>query len=145
MAIGLWQDIEFNEVMRLLGYVVMISMLICFGLYFLFYFVVSKERSYLWISITLLVGLYPFITWILSSTFGVRFNYLYGAIGLSIMSIVLIKFFQNLLSFKQIFPKTYNIYKTMNITIHHVKAHTQNDDEHSYGNRMADKLATSAL
>ena len=33
----------------------------------------------------------------------------------------------------------------MNITIHHVKAHTQNDDEHSYGNRMADKLATSAL
>ena len=111
MAIGLWKDIEFNEVMRLLGYVVMISMLICFGLYFLFYFVVSKERSYLWISITLLVGLYPFITWILSSTFGIRFNYIYGAIGLSIMSIVLIKFFQNLLSFKQIFPKIYNIYE----------------------------------
>ena len=111
MAIGLWQDIEFNEVMRLLGYVVMISMLICFGLYFLFYFIVSKERSYLWISVTLLVGLYPFITWILSSTFGVRFNYIYGAIGLSIMSIVLIKFFQNLLSFKQIFPKTYNTYE----------------------------------
>ncbi|MDG2196610.1 MAG: SpoIIE family protein phosphatase [SAR324 cluster bacterium] len=110
MAIGLWQDIEFNEVMRLLGYVVMISMLICFSLYFLFYFLVSKERSYLWISITLLVGLYPFITWILSSTFGVRLNYIYGAIGLSVMSIVLIKFFQNLLSFKQIFPKTYNVY-----------------------------------
>jgi len=111
MAIGLWQDIEFNEIMRLLGYVVMISMLICFGLYFLFYFVVSKERSYLWISITLLVGLYPFVTWMCSSTFGVRFNYIYGAIGLSVMSIVLIKFFQNLLSFEQIFPKTYRGYK----------------------------------
>ena len=110
MAIGLWQDIEFNEIMRLLGYVVMISMLICFGLYFLFYFVVSNERSYLWISITLLVGLYPFITWMLSSTFGIRFNYIYGAIGLSVMSIVLIKFFQNLLSFKQIFPRTYYVY-----------------------------------
>jgi len=47
MAIGLWQDIEFNEIMRLSGYVVMISMLICFCLYFLFYFVVSNERSYL--------------------------------------------------------------------------------------------------
>lgn len=41
--------------------------------------------------------------------------------------------------------KTYSIYKTMDVTIHHVKAHTQNDDEHSYGNRMADKLATSVL
>lgn len=40
---------------------------------------------------------------------------------------------------------TYDIYKTMNVIIHHVKAHTQNDDEHSYGNRMADKLATSVL
>ena len=46
MAIGLWQDIEFNEIMRLLRYVVMISTLICFGLYF-FHFVVSNERSYL--------------------------------------------------------------------------------------------------
>ena len=101
MAIGLWQDIEFNEIMRLLGYVVMISMLICFGLYFLFYFVVSNERSYLWISITLLVGLYPFITWMLSSTFGIRFNYIYGAIGLSIMSIILIKFFPEFVNILQ--------------------------------------------
>lgn len=45
MASGLWQDIKFNKIMRLLGYVVMISMLICFGLYFLFYFVVSKEKN----------------------------------------------------------------------------------------------------
>jgi len=33
----------------------------------------------------------------------------------------------------------------MNVTIHHVKAHTKNEDEHSYGNRIADHLATSAL
>jgi ribonuclease HI len=40
---------------------------------------------------------------------------------------------------------TYDLYKTMNVTIHHVKAHTKNEDEHSYGNRMADHLATSVL
>ena len=40
---------------------------------------------------------------------------------------------------------TYDLYQTMNVTIHHVKAHTKNEDEHSYGNRMADHLATSVL
>ena len=40
---------------------------------------------------------------------------------------------------------TYDLYKTMDVTIHHVKAHTDKEDEHSYGNRMADHLATSVL
>jgi len=40
---------------------------------------------------------------------------------------------------------TYDIYKTMNVNIQHIKAHTRKNDEHSYGNRMADQLATSAF
>ena len=40
---------------------------------------------------------------------------------------------------------TYDLYQTMDVTIHHVKAHTDKEDEHSYGNRMADQLATNAL
>jgi len=44
-----------------------------------------------------------------------------------------------------IIKSTYDIYKTMDVTIHHVKAHTKNEDEHSYGNRMADQLATGAF
>lgn len=38
--------------------------------------------------------------------------------------------------------KTYNLYKSFdNIKIIHIKAHTKNNDEHSYGNRKADRLA----
>ena len=44
-----------------------------------------------------------------------------------------------------IIKTTYDIYKTMNVTIYHVKAHTKKEDEHSYGNRMADQLATCAF
>ena len=42
--------------------------------------------------------------------------------------------------------ETYNIYKTFNnIEINYVKAHSNKNDEHSYGNRIADQLATNAL
>lgn len=55
----------------------------------------------------------------------------------------------NLLNNKKnldIIKKTYDLYKRINnIQIHYIKAHTNNNDEHSYGNRMADKLARDAI
>ena len=53
----------------------------------------------------------------------------------------LLKGKKNLLLIKEI----YDIYKTLNIQISHVKAHTNKQDEHSCGNRIADQLATNAL
>ena len=45
-----------------------------------------------------------------------------------------------------IIKKTYELYTEINnITIYYVKAHTKKNDEHSYGNRMADKLARNAI
>jgi len=45
-----------------------------------------------------------------------------------------------------IIQKTYEIYKEFdNLKIIHVRAHTNNKDEHSYGNSMADNLARNAL
>jgi ribonuclease HI len=46
----------------------------------------------------------------------------------------------------EIIKQTYDLYKSIdNIEIHKVKGHTTNIDEHSYGNRIADKLARGAL
>ena len=46
----------------------------------------------------------------------------------------------------EIIKQTYDLYKSIdNIEIHKVKGHTTNNDEHSYGNRIADKLARGAL
>ncbi len=39
----------------------------------------------------------------------------------------------------------YDIYKTLDIQIFHIKAHTKKQDEHSCGNRVADQLATNSL
>ena len=45
-----------------------------------------------------------------------------------------------------IIKKTYDIYKTFrNINIIHVQSHTNKKDEHSCGNRIADRLARDAL
>lgn len=45
----------------------------------------------------------------------------------------------------KLIEKTYKLYKSFDdINIYYVKAHTKKVDEHSYGNRIADKLARSA-
>ena len=45
-----------------------------------------------------------------------------------------------------IIKETYDIYKTFNnIEIIYVRAHSNKNDEHSYGNRIADQLARDAL
>ena len=45
-----------------------------------------------------------------------------------------------------IIKKTYDIYKSFrNINIIHVRSHTNKKDEHSCGNRIADRLARDAL
>ena len=41
--------------------------------------------------------------------------------------------------------ETFKLYDRNPIFIHHIKAHTGNNDEHSIGNSIADKLATDAL
>ena len=47
---------------------------------------------------------------------------------------------------KDIIKETYDIYKTFNnIEIIYVRAHSNKNDEHSYGNRIADQLARDAL
>lgn len=46
----------------------------------------------------------------------------------------------------EIIKKTYDIFKSFNnVSIIKVKGHSKNTDEHSYGNYIADKLATGAL
>ena len=37
--------------------------------------------------------------------------------------------------------ETYNIYKTINVELFLIKAHTNKQDDHSIGNRIADQLA----
>lgn len=48
---------------------------------------------------------------------------------------------------KDLVEKAYTLYQTYKnyIKIHHVKAHTANEDEHSIGNREADRLANLAV
>lgn len=46
----------------------------------------------------------------------------------------------------EIIEKTYNLYKTFkDIKIIHVPSHTKNNDEHSYGNHIADQLARNSI
>lgn len=45
----------------------------------------------------------------------------------------------------ELIREIYDIYKTLDIKIFHIKAHTNKKDEHSCGNRIADQLATNAL
>jgi len=46
----------------------------------------------------------------------------------------------------EIIKQTYDLYKSIDdITIYKVKGHSTDNDEHSYGNRIADKLARGAL
>ena len=44
-----------------------------------------------------------------------------------------------------IIERIMKLYKTMDIKLFHVKAHTKNLDEHSIGNRIADQLSKNAL
>tara|TARA_Y100000389_G_C17318026_1_gene441536 strand:+ start:124 stop:768 length:645 start_codon:yes stop_codon:yes gene_type:complete len=45
----------------------------------------------------------------------------------------------------ELIKQTYDIYKTINVELFLVKAHTKNQDEHSIGNRNADQFAKNAL
>lgn len=74
------------------------------------FFFVSKESSYLWIAIILAAVMYQFIAFSLSSIFGIRFNYMYGPVGFSLISYVLIQFYRNILQLNQNFSKVDNIY-----------------------------------
>ena len=45
----------------------------------------------------------------------------------------------------KLIEETFKLYDNNPVFIHHIKAHTGNNDEHSIGNSIADKLATDAL
>ncbi|NDB03404.1 MAG: hypothetical protein EBY38_07060, partial [Flavobacteriaceae bacterium] len=53
ILIGTWEEIEFREMIRVSQYLIIVPVLFCFSLYFLCFFFVSKESSYLWIAIIL--------------------------------------------------------------------------------------------
>ena len=77
ILIGTWEEIEFREMIRVSQYLIIVPVLFCFSLYFLCFFFVSKESSYLWIAIILAAVVYQFVAFSLSSIFGIRFNYMY--------------------------------------------------------------------
>ena len=45
----------------------------------------------------------------------------------------------------KLITELYNLYKQMNVSLIHIRAHTGLNDEHSLGNEKADQLATFAL
>ncbi len=110
ILIGTWEEIEFREMIRVSQYLIIVPVLFCFSLYFLCFFFVSKESSYLWIAIILAAVMYQFVAFSLSSIFGIRFNYMYGPLGFSLISYVLIQFYRNILQLNRNFSKVDNIY-----------------------------------
>lgn len=110
IAIGSWEEVEYTEFFRIGQYFISIPVFFFFGMYFLLFFVVSKDKNYLWISILFISFLYQGIGFSLSSFYGIRFNYLYGPMGFSALSMVIIQFFRNLLNLSSNFPRIDKIF-----------------------------------
>ena len=76
---------------------------------------ISKEKSYLWIGLAFIGILLTPIIFLLSSIYGIRFNFMYGPAGNTIVAIILIQFFRNILLIKNNFPKIDQLFKYINI------------------------------
>ena len=113
--IASWEEIDFRLSFRTQSYFVYISVIFFFGMYFIFYFFISKEKSYLWISLLLFSILYPAIGFLFSNIYGIRFNYMYGPAGYSLVSIIVIEFFRNILITKENFPRIDKYFKYTNV------------------------------
>ena len=105
ISIGTWKEIEFAENFRTLRYLITIPVFLFFAIYFLMFYLVSRDKNYLWISILLFVFSFQGVAFSSSSYFGYRFNYMYGPMGLALVSAVVIQFFRNLLLLNQKYQK----------------------------------------
>ena len=113
--IGTWEEIEFRANYRTQSFFVYIAVFFSFGMYFLFYFFISKEKSYLWIGLAFIGILLTPVIFLLSSIYGIRFNFMYGPAGNTIVAIILIQFFRNILLIRNNFPKIDQLFKYINI------------------------------
>ena len=75
----------------------------------MFYFV-SKDKNYLWIGILLSIFALQGLAFSSSSYFGFRFNYMFGPIGFTIVSAIIIQFLRNILMFHDKNKKIDKIY-----------------------------------
>ena len=97
ITIGTWEQIEFNENFRTLRYIINISVFSFFGIYFFMFYSVSRDNNYLWIGILLTIFSLQGLAFSSSSYLGFRFNYMYGPIGFTIVSAIIIQFLRNIL------------------------------------------------
>ena len=95
--IGPWNQIDLKHQFKLHNFIIYISVFFFFSIYFLFYFFISKEQSYLWISLLFTAILYPPIGFLMSSIYGIRFNYMFGPMGYSLGCIIIIQFLRKIL------------------------------------------------
>lgn len=105
ISIGAWGDIEFREFFRASQYIISTPVYFLFGMYFLLFFLVTKENTYLSISLVLIALFAQGLAFSSSSFFGFRFNYLYGPMGFSAVSAIIINFFRNLLNLSYNYPR----------------------------------------
>ena len=110
ISIGTWEEIEFAENFRTSRYLITIPVFLFFAVYFLMFYLVSRDKNYLWISILLFVFSFQGVAFSSSSYFGYRFNYMYGPMGLALVSAVVIQFFRNLLLLNHNYPKLDRIF-----------------------------------
>ena len=87
------------------NFIIYISLFFLFSIYFLFYFFISKEQSYLWISFLFTAILYPPIGFLMSSIHGIRFNYMFGPMGYSLGCVIIIEFLRKILLPEKKFPR----------------------------------------
>ena len=98
------------KIFRTSRYLITIPVFLFFAIYFLMFYMVSRDKNYLWISILLFVYSFHGVAFSSSSYFGYRFNYMYGPIGLALVSAVVIQFFRNLLLLNQKYQKLDKIF-----------------------------------
>ena len=91
--IGTWEEIEFRATYITQSFFVYIAVFFSFGIYFLFYFFIIMNSSYLWIGLAFIGILLSPVIFLLSSIYGIRFNFVRPA-GNAIVAIILIQFFE---------------------------------------------------
>ena len=110
ITIGTWEQIEFTEYFRTFRYIINVSVFFFFSIYFLMFYFVSKDKNYLWIGILLSIFTLQGLAFSSSSYFGFRFNYMFGPIGFTIVSAIIIQFLRNILMFHDKNKKIDKIY-----------------------------------
>jgi len=111
IAIGSWKEIQISELFRASRYFISLLIYILFGLYFLIFYFVSKDNNYLWITLVLVAFSYTNFAFLLSSIMGIRFNFLYGPVGFSLISGLIIHILRNVLDLEENFIRIDNLFK----------------------------------